>query len=479
MENRDKTRREHERDRVTGSVDRKTHAGAYAEAHLSGIESQDDEKEEMFLDQRHLIADLRKELEAANKRNEDASRELDLLTREKAEIEAAMDRIYRSTGWRFVTGIRKLKSRLLPPGSWRRRLYDSAMMRFAPSRESNVARTEEVPSQPAGRVASAVPFTQSLRAEPPYCSIIIPVRNRSMFTKACLLAIEKSVPADKLPHEVIVVDDGSTDDTPALLTAWCLSRVNARVLRMRQNSGFARACNEGARVARGRYIVLLNNDTLPTPGWLEKMLELAAVEPQVGIVGSKLLFPDGRIQHVGVAFDEGKNPGHIYRGFPGDIRPAKVSREYQAVTGACLLVDRDLFWSVGGLDETYENSYEDVDLCLKLRARGCRILVCADSAVYHFESVSENRHAHDFRNRALLKSRWGNSILCDMKSWYAKDGVGEDSTQFEAHQTYPSEEERCLEDLWRKVYRGPFPQEELVAVSSGPRNDCVTSKIVP
>lgn len=471
MENRDKTRREHERDPVTGSVDRKTHADAYAEAHLSGIESQDDEKEEMFLDQRHLLADLRKELEAANKRNEDASREIDLLTREKAEIEAAMDRIYRSTGWRFVTGIRKLKSRLLPPGSWRRRFYDSAMMRFAMPTQSNIAEPEKVLPQPVRRVASAVPFTQSLRAEPPYCSIIIPVRNRSMFTKACLLALEKSVPVDKLPHEVIVVDDGSTDDTPALLTAWCLSRVNARVLRIRQNSGFARACNEGARVARGRYIVLLNNDTLPTPGWLEKMLELAAGEPQVGVVGSKLLFPDGRIQHIGVAFDEGKNPGHIYRGFPGDIRPAKVSREYQAVTGACLLVDRDRFWSVGGLDEAYKNSYEDVDLCLKLRARGYRILVCADATLYHFESISENRHVHDFRNRALLKNRWGASILPDLKSLYAGDGIAEASTQFVADQAHHPEQERSLEELWRRVYHGPFPQEELVGLSSVLGND--------
>jgi len=444
-------------------VERGAHEGAYPEGHLSG----NDQKGELLLEQTRLIADLQKEVEAANERSEEALRKLDLLAREKAEIEAAMDRMHRSTGWRFVTRFRKLKSRFLPPGSRRRRLYDRAMIRFATSTRSNVARSEDLP-QPLGRVVSAAPFTQS---EVPYCSIIIPVRNRSLFTKACLLAIEKSVPAEKLPHEVIVVDDGSTDDTPMLLSAWCLSRVNARVLRMRQNSGFARACNEGARVARGRYIVLLNNDTLPTPGWLEKMLELAAGEPQVGIVGSKLLFPDGRIQHIGVAFDEGKNPGHIYRGFPSDIEPAKLSREYQAVTGACLLVDRDLFWSVGGLDEAYENSYEDVDLCLKLRARGCRILVCADSTLYHFESMSENRHVHDFRNRALLKTRWGNNILCDMKGWYTQDGLPEESTQFETQRPYSSEQESCLKDLWRKVYRGPFPEEELSLVSSGLGND--------
>jgi len=220
-------------------------------------------------------------------------------------------------------------------------------------------------------------------------------------------------------------------------------------------------------MARGRYIVFLNNDTLPTPGWLEKMLELAAAEPQVGIVGSKLLFPDGRIQHVGVAFDEEKNPGHIYRGYPSDIRPAKVSREYQAVTGACLLVNRELFWSVGGLDEIYHNSYEDIDLCLKLRALGCRVLVCADSLIYHFESISENRQAHDFRNRALLKARWGQRVVSDIQHWYEVDHIRIASPEFEPYDTWYPEPEKSLKRLWQKVYKGPLGNEELSAVSSG------------
>ena len=105
-------------------------------------------------------------------------------------------------------------------------------------------------------------------------------------------------------------------------------------------------------MAHGRYIMLLNNDTLPTPGWLEKMMELAVGDAAGRHRRSKLLFPNGRIQHVGVAFDEAKNPGHIYRGFPPDIRPAKLSREYQAVTAACLLIERNLYWSVGGLEES-------------------------------------------------------------------------------------------------------------------------------
>ena len=414
------------------------------------------------------ISQLEGELKAANNRTEEALRKLDLLEREKAEIEAALDSVLGSTGWRFLKKFRALKSRFLPPGTYRRELYDWVMIQFATSRPSLPRPTES--SKPRENVAhlfdgvagSALGLPFELQdAELPSCSIIIPVRNRSIFTKACLLAIEKSIRADRLPYEVIVVDNGSSDDTQVFLTEWSHSRTGARTLRLSENSGFARACNEGARMAHGRYIVLLNNDTLPTPGWLEKMMELAVGDAQVGIVGSKLLFPNGRIQHVGVAFDEAKNPGHIYRGFPPDIRPAKLSREYQAVTAACLLIERNLYWSVGGLEEAYKNSYEDIDLCLKVRARGYRILLCGNSTVYHFESVSDDRRAHDLRNRALLKNRWATTIVPDLKGWYARDGMNEDPTQFESHETYHPEQENWLRDLWRQVFSLPFPEDEL------------------
>ena len=294
----------------------------------------------------------------------------------------------------------------------------------------------------------------SLERRPvPLCSIVIPVFNRAQFTKVCLLAIEKSILADQLPYEVIVVDNGSTDETPELLSTWSSSRGNARVVSMGQNVGFAGACNEGARLARGHYVVLLNNDTLPIPGWLEKMVALAEKEPQVGIVGSKLLFPDGRIQHIGVVFDENKNPRHIYRGFTAEIPPASICREYQAVTGACLLVRGDLYWSVGGMDETYDNSCEDVDLCLKVRARGYRVLVCADSVVYHFESISEGRRASDFRNSALLKARWASDIECDAERWYATDKRNSDEfTELDEPEGYNPRHKSVLRDLWKRVY---------------------------
>jgi len=446
----------------------------YTEERSSSLNAPQDDPNELVVSQTRLISRLEDELEAANSRGEEALRRLDLLEREKLEIEAALNSVLRSTGWRFLKKFRKLKSRFLSPGTYRRELYDWAMFRFATSIPPSLSRPaessrrqESLPHTFGGVERSALlPLFEQLQdAELPSCSIIIPVRDRSIFTKACLLAIEKSIRAARLPYEVIVVDNGSNDDTPVLLKAWSQSRTNARTLRLPENSGFARACNEGARMARGRYVVLLNNDTLPTPGWLEKMMELAVGTAQVGIVGSKLLFPNGRIQHIGVAFDEAKNPGHIYRGFPPDILPAKLSREYQAVTAACLLIERNLYWSVGGLEEAYENSYEDIDFCLKVRARGYRVLLCGDATVYHFESISDDRRAHDPRNRALLKNRWAHTIVPDLKGWYARDGVNENSTQFESHESYRPEQEYWLKDLWRQVYSRPFPEEDLSTAS--------------
>ncbi len=290
----------------------------------------------------------------------------------------------------------------------------------------------------------------------PSCSIVIPVYNRAAFTRGCLLAIERSVPAE-LPHEIIVVDNGSVDQTPEILRRWSESRRNGRFFSMGANRGFARACNQGARLARGEFIVLLNNDTLPTPGWLERMAECAVQEPGAGVVGSKLLFPDGRIQHVGVVFDGRRNPRHIYRGLPSSIEPASKSREYQAVTGACLLIGKQLYASLNGLDESYQNSYEDVDLCMKARAQGYRVIFCADSLVYHFESLSPGRHDNDLKNLALFKARWGSRIESDADRWCQQDGVQDELTQYEPHAGYRSKQEKQIEAVWKKVYGAPFP----------------------
>jgi GT2 family glycosyltransferase len=227
-----------------------------------------------------------------------------------------------------------------------------------------------------------------------------------------------------------------------------------------ENYGFARACNEGSRFARGEYVVLLNNDTLPTPGWLEKLLECAKNEPNAGVIGSKLLFPDGRLQHIGVAFDEFRNPRHIYRGLTAGIAPAQRNREYQAVTGACMLVPRNIYSNVGGMDERYMNSCEDVDFCMKVRQAGYRVLFCADSVVYHFESLSQGRHDNDLRNLALFKARWGSVIHNDADAWCEHDGIRDELTQFEPHHGYDSNQGKKIDEVWKKIFGVNFPKAD-------------------
>jgi GT2 family glycosyltransferase len=311
------------------------------------------------------------------------------------------------------------------------------------------------------------PVRLSVRVEPfaihvpkaQSCSIVIPAFNGAALTKSCLLGIERSIRADRIQYEVIVVDNGSADGTSHLLESWASSRANARVVSLGRNLGFARACNEGAGLARGRYVVFLNNDMLPTPGWLENMIRLAEDKPRVGIVGSKLLYPDRRIQHLGIVFGRDKNPIHIYRGFSSDIPPAKISREYQAVTGACLMVRKDLFEKVAGMDESYENTCEDVDLCLKIRELGYSVWLCADSAVYHFESMTTGgRLPRHFRNTARLKIRWEDKIESDMDRWYAFDHIKREMTDFEPHKRYDPKRDRSLTVLWRRVYSCEIPE---------------------
>lgn len=236
----------------------------------------------------------------------------------------------------------------------------------------------------------------------PEVSIIIPVFNRVELTRQCLEALYRTVPPGLA--EIIVVDNGSTDGAPDFLSGE--ARAGRIVfIRAGRNLGFARACNLGAAKAGGKYLLFLNNDTIPTPGWLEAMLEAAAL-PNVGVVGAKLLYPDGTVQHAGIVFLRGR-PEHIHRGAPADAAACGGRRrDFDMVTGACLLIPKDLFFAVGGFDETFLNSYEDVDLCLRVRALGRRVVCEPSAVVYHLEGQTEGRFERDPVNFAGFSSRW-------------------------------------------------------------------------
>ena len=250
------------------------------------------------------------------------------------------------------------------------------------------------------------------------CSIVIPVYNRAALTRQCLDAILESPPEEAEP-EIVVVDDGSVDSTSRLLAGY---REHVRVVRHERNVGYAGACNDGVKAASGEWVVFLNNDIIPQPGWLDALLRYAYGRVRLGLAGAKLLFPNGRIQHAGVVFAKNRSPHHIYAGFPGVHPAVNKSREFQAVTAACALIRRELFEEVGAFDSAFVNGYEDVDFCFRLRRLGYEVHYCHESVLTHLESATRD-HLSDPANFRLFLDRWSEVVYQDDFLYYVEDGL--------------------------------------------------------
>jgi O-antigen biosynthesis protein len=252
-------------------------------------------------------------------------------------------------------------------------------------------------------------------------SIIIPVFNKVAFTRQCLdrLALH---PPESVNQQVIVVDNGSSDETAAVLTELSARDPAVVYLRNDANLGFSRGNNVGAQLATGRYLLFLNNDTIVQPGWLDAMVRVIERDERVGIVGIKQLFPyTNRIHHTGIIFTADRRPQHIYPHADASVPFVNKQREYQAVTGSCLLIPRDLFVECGMFDEGYKNGYEDIDLCLTVRDRGRKVVCCTDRFIYHYGQITETRTADDDANLARFMARWGDRVQPDELSYFRAD----------------------------------------------------------
>ncbi len=244
---------------------------------------------------------------------------------------------------------------------------------------------------------------------PKLTSIVIVTYNRLEQTRRCLDSIVSNTPE---PHQLIFVDNASTDETVAHLR----DRFGAdSVTANDTNEGFLRAANRGIAAATGDYVLLLNNDTTVTPGWLSALIEAAERAADVGIVGGKIVGPDGRIQVAGayMAFDGSARM--IGDGMEVDDPSLSEEREVCYVGGHCMLIKRSVIDVVGPLDESYGFGYhEDTDYCYRARTAGFRVVYTPDCVVHHQlfgTPLPERQRIIAENQRKFLQKWWGRLFL--------------------------------------------------------------------
>ena len=258
-------------------------------------------------------------------------------------------------------------------------------------------------------------------AENPKVSIIIPVYNQVHYTYACLVSILENT--GEFDYEIIIADDVSTDATKEIdkfVTGLVIARNES-------NQGFLKNCNNAAKKARGEYIFFLNNDTTVQKDWLPPLIRLLESDKSIGMVGSKLIYPDGRLQEAGgIIWSDGS--GWNYGRCDDPNKPEyNYVRDVDYISGAAIMLSRKLWEDIGGFDERYAPAYcEDSDLAFEVRKRGLRVVYQPLSVVTHFEGVSNGTDVngtglkrYQVENNKKLQEKWSE----EFKNQYDNVGV--------------------------------------------------------
>lgn len=381
------------------------------------------------------------ELQAAAQRHDDARRDWEdamaHVRNDIARVEAENAALLASHSWRLTKPLRSTRRQLgnlrvhlgylarrafgLPPRVLRSLRLRGVKGTLERARGGDAPPVLDLPKpQPPGDGTAPDNAVLALpRAEAPRASIVIPVYNKWHYTEACLRSLAKET--QRSGFEVIVVDDGSSDET------WeRLQRIEGIVAhRNAENLGFVGSCNAGAAIAGGEYLVFLNNDTQVSPHWLDTLLDTFAQHPRVGLVGSKLVYPDGRLQEAGgIVFSDGSGWNYGRFGDPRDPAHNYV-REVDYCSGAAIAVARALFERLGGFDARYAPAYyEDTDLAFKVRAARLRVLYQPASTVFHFEGVTAGTDTSagvkkfQVINQQKFLERWSEDL-----GWQPKPGT--------------------------------------------------------
>lgn len=257
-------------------------------------------------------------------------------------------------------------------------------------------------------------------AEKPLVSIIIPAYNQVAYTYACIRSILENTDPEETPYEIILADDASTDATKNI-TDWI---INLKTAVTSGNLGFLRNCNHAAEKAVGEYLLFLNNDTKVTAGWLSSLTSLMERDASIGMTGSKLIYPDGRLQEAGGIIWSDASGWNYGRLSDPDSYMYNYIRDVDYISGAAILIRHSLWNEIGGFDDRFAPAYcEDSDLAFEVRKHGKRVVYQPDSVVIHFEGVSNGTDVngtglkrYQVVNQEKFREKWAEVLKTQQKN---------------------------------------------------------------
>lgn len=342
------------------------------------------------------------------------------LRRENAEIAKTLQYLSKHEAiiWKVLRKCHQAVNRILPKGTRKRKVltYFKNTV-FHPGKYGKLYFTAEGRNRIRGDFKIGEGYLEHGKVKLPYfenptVSIVIPVYNQIHYTYACLLSILENT--QDVSYEVIIADDVSTDATKELDRY----AENVAICRNHVNQGFLRNCNNAAKAARGKYVMFLNNDTQVTPGWLSSLVNLIESDPTIGMVGSKLVYPDGRLQEAGgIIWSDGSGWNYGRLDDP-DKAEYNYVKDVDYISGAAILLSVDLWKQIGGFDDRFAPAYcEDSDLAFEVRKAGYRVVYQPLSKVIHFEGVSNGTDVngtglkrYQVENSKKLKEKWADEF---------------------------------------------------------------------
>lgn len=255
----------------------------------------------------------------------------------------------------------------------------------------------EIKEKDIEKIVKTLNFEKSLN---PQVSIIIPVLNNLIVTLECLFSI--FINTKELKYEVIIVDDGSEEEVSKVIR----NIKGIIYLKNDENIGFGLSCNKGAEIARGKYLLFLNNDVQVTEGWLKNLLNTFSTFESVGVVGPKIIYPNGRLQEAGARMNIDGTSQMIGLFDDPDLPRYNYVREIEYCSGVCLLIKKEIFQKVGMFSKEFVPAYfEDADLCFKVRKEGYKIFYNPSSVIVHHLSYTSDKIDKEFKLQCISKNR--------------------------------------------------------------------------